>query len=80
MARIISISLRHEDEWLIASLRELPGSVSSHVCEAIKAYVGSRTGAAERPFWYVDGKDYSHLPLADRQQLVQFGYKDSDVG
>jgi hypothetical protein len=46
---------------------------------AAKAYLKSQ-GAASPPFWYVKGRDYSHLPLETRQELVQFGYKDQEVG
>jgi hypothetical protein len=79
MTKIISISVSDADESLLAALDALGGSRSKHVVEAIREYVGSHGSDHERPFWYVEGKDYSHLPLETRQQLMKFGYTDSEL-
>ena len=79
MARIFSISVPKDDEHLLDALNDLPGPMSRHVVEAIRLYLKEQAGDVP-PFWYVAGKDYSHLPLETRQGLVQFGYKDAEVG
>lgn len=80
MARIITFSIRNEDEWLIDRLRTLDGSMSGHIVTALKRYVSNDAETFDVvPEWYVPGADYSHLDIEVRQKLVQFGYTDSEV-
>lgn len=79
MARILSISFPKEDEHLVDTLNSLPGSTSGHVVEAIRQYL-QEVNKDVPPYWYVPGKDYSHLEIEQREYLVRFGYKDSEVG
>lgn len=75
MAKIISISIPKDAEPLIDELSALSGSLSSHVVEAIRQYLKAK-GDEAAPFWYIPGKDYSHLPAEMRQKLTKFGYVD----
>lgn len=79
MARIVTFSIRSEDEWVFSAIKAKGGSTSAHIVAACKAYVEGE-GSMARPEWYIDGADYSHLPIEERQKLVQFGYKDDEVG
>lgn len=75
MSRIISISVPTDAEFLIDDLKSLGGSVSGHVIEAIRLYLKDKgTGEDTAPFWYVQGKDYSHLPQEVRDGLRKWGY------
>ena len=78
MARILSISFPKDDEHLVDALNSLPGSTSGHVVEAIRQYL-QEANKEVPPFWYVAGKDYSHLPLETRMELKKFGYMDAEV-
>jgi len=80
VTKIISISVPTEDEYLIAELDHLAGSRSKLVVEAIRQFVKTHKLDLKRPDWYIEGKDYGYLPLEKRKELVQFGYKDADVG
>ncbi len=79
MAKVLTISIPKDKEYLVSQVEALPGSVSSHWVLAIEEYLEKKAGP-QAPFWFVPGRDYSHLPIEVRKELVKFGYKDSEVG
>ena len=78
MARILTVSIPKDADHVVDELKALGGSVSSHVVEAILMYLKAK-GQKTPPYWYVAGKDYSHLPLETRKGLRQFGYTDPEL-
>jgi hypothetical protein len=66
MPRIISFSI--------------PGSRSAHICAALVAYLKHKVNTAKAPEWYVEGKDYSYLPVEVRKQLEPIGYVERCIG
>jgi hypothetical protein len=76
MAKIVSISIRDEDAWVWDALRCQPGSTSALLISLAKEYL-TTLGIGEtmaRPDWYVEGADYSHLSVDEREMLRKFGY------
>lgn len=83
MARIVTISVKSEDEWVYEKIKAMGGSMSGHVVQAMKNYVKDSEdvhGYLTKPEWYIDGADYSHLNIEERKKLVKFGYKDEEIG
>lgn len=83
MTKVISISVRPEDEWIIDEMRQLGSNFSANAVAAMRDYLETQGGTVKGlkpPYWYVPGKDYSKtLSKAERLELVQFGYSDDEV-
>lgn len=83
MTKIVNISVRSEDEYIIDEIKALDGTFSGHMIAAAKEYLKT-TGKAligeKKYFWYVEGKDYSHMSIEIRRELNQlFGYTDKEI-
>jgi hypothetical protein len=77
VARIITISIPEEDDWVYTKLKAKP-SISNYVVKALKEKFLSE-GDAEAitnaaPDWYIPGFDYSHLSVEEREELRKYGY------
>lgn len=82
MPKIITVSVKNEDEWVVAKIDLMGGNRSAHVVQALKNYVEAvedNHGYVSAPEWYVPGKDYSHLNIEIRRKLKPFGYSDEEL-
>lgn len=74
MARIITISIKDEDSWLVDAAKA-KGGISHVFTQGAKMYLEGEN-VVDLPYWYIEGKDYSHLSVKERLQLVAYGYRE----
>lgn len=81
MARILTISIPDDADWVYDAVMEkvgTKGSKSGVVVEMLKEQLLAEEHpmAVEkmRPYWFVETNDYSHLAVSVQERLVKFGY------
>lgn len=80
MARVLTVSFRDEDAWIVDELKlyeKKYGSLSAVFVKMARLFLESdEAKMAMAPDWYVPGRDYSHLDEKTRGELKKFGYVD----